>query len=79
MRDELLTTASVDRMVDDYLGGRTSIEEVISRIETPRVGFGVGDIILRVILPADVFRRRLERSAWHQTRVLVSGSRDATA
>jgi hypothetical protein len=64
--------ASIDKLVESYLFGNVSLEDAIARLHEPHDSWS--EIVLRVILPGDTFRRRLERMAWRQSRTLISGS-----
>jgi len=70
---ETLGEQPVDKLVENYLHGEVSFKQAIDSIPESRPSWW-SNLILSVILPADLFRRRLERMAWRQSRVLSSGS-----
>jgi len=66
--------APVEVLVEDYLKGDVSFQEAVASM--PGDNKSWGDWVLQVLLPADFFRRRLERMDRRRSRVLVTGSHE---
>ena len=64
--------SSVDAFVESYLRGSVSLEDAVAKLHETQHTWG--DLILRVILPADLFRRRMERMEWRASHALTTGS-----
>jgi hypothetical protein len=73
MTIEVRREPSIEGLVKDYLHGEVSIEDAISALPTPK--YSIGELFLKVILPGDMFRRRLERMSRLHSHVLVTGSK----